>query len=173
MNKSLYLLLAFGLIICSACKNDNQQRGAIDLPALVKKYNTAHPGIEIKNLNFEGLKADSRKNFDFGMRTYNRGEWQKSFDLLFRINPKTDIIMLYEANCQLQLNAYTKAKEILTTLIQVTRAETLQHAQWYMLLSEMGLANKTGIQKWLTTILKTPGHAHHSEALEIQEALLN
>lgn len=178
-NSTNVLLMVFlGVLLVSGCRNGAEtststgQKAVSQNPSdLIKKYNEAFPGIPQKELNFKGLKDETRIAYENGMKAYRKGNWQIAFNRFFRINPKTDLVMLYEANCQLQLNAYAKAQEILSTLLQVTRGQTKMNAEWYMAIAELGLGQKQSAFTRLSSINSNPSHPFHSQSKALLEEM--
>lgn len=173
MNKSIvYLfLIIFGCSFFTNCKSGSTKTTK-DLITLAQEYNTPYPAIDnLETLNYKGLKEESKDAYFKGMRAYKNGNWQACFNNLFRINPKTDVIMLYEANSQLQLGAYSKSKEILTTLLSVTRGTTKMNAEWYMVITDLGLKDKAAALMGLKPILQNPAHPYHEQGKALMKDL--
>ena len=174
---SLLLFLSLTVLIMQGCKDSAAPTAAAPAPSaqdpqsLLDKYNQPFPGIPQDELNFKGLKEETRVAYETGMRAYRKGNWQIAFNRFFRINPKTDLVMLYEANCQLQLNAYGKANEILSTLLQVTRGATKMNAEWYMAIAELGLGQNKSALTRLSSINSNPSHPFHSQGKALLEEM--
>lgn len=172
MKTSTILYLAIiNCLILSSCK-EGGSKASVDLITLAQKYNTPYPAVEdLKSINYKGLNENNQDAYFKGMRAYRNGNWQACFNNLFRINPKTDVLMLYEANCQLQLSAYAKAKEILSTLLSVTRGTTKMNAEWYSVISDLGLNDKASALAGLKPILQNPAHPFHEQAKALSKEM--
>ena len=164
--KVLYPILLTVLVFVG-CKQTSSK--PVDINNLLLEYNQPHPPVE--NIDYKGLKKDDSEAYKMGMRAYKNGNYQGAFNIFYRINPKTDLIMLYEANAQLQLRAYAKSKEILAALLTITVGNTKMNAEWYMVISELGLGNTEQAKVLLNPITQNTAHPFHAKAVKLSKEL--
>lgn len=120
----------------------------------------------VKPYPLNNLALDSEnKTYQQAMVAYQNEDWQSAFDLFYKLSPKTDQTLMYEASCKIQQTYYLQAKQVLLTLMSITRGNTLQHAEWNLALVDLVLGENPIDQ--FQKIKSNPQHLFSQQAGEI------
>lgn len=120
--------------------------------------------VEPYPLNNLALDSEN-KIYRQAMVAYKNEDWQEAFDLFYKLSPKTDQTLMYEASCKMQQTFYLQAKQVLLTLNSLARGKTKQHAEWNLALVDLVLGENPIAQ--FQQIKANPEHLFAVQAGEI------
>lgn len=131
---------------------------------LIRAYAKPYP---VSDLVF----SEGQEDYNQALTHYRNKEWQAAFDLFFKMNPKTDQTLMYEASCKIQMGFFLHADQVLRALGEVAKGKTKEHMEWYMALTHYGMGNKPTTLRQLKQIGSQPEHLFSEKALEVLEIL--
>ena len=120
--------------------------------------------VEPYPLNNLALDSEN-KIYQQAMVAYKNEDWQEAFDLFYKLSPKTDQTLMYEASCKMQQTYFLQAKQVLLTLNSLARGKTKQHAEWNLALVDLVLGENPIAQ--FQQIKSDPEHLFAVQAGEI------
>jgi len=131
--------------------------------AMLEKYNQLYPA----ELITRGENQVVDKKLDEAFANYSNGKFQKALSLFNEINPASEKIKMYRANCLLQLKRYAEASELFQEMRSASDKNLKDNADWYYLMSSIGLENNEKVNSVLKQITEDQSHLFNKRAKEL------
>lgn len=169
-NRWPFILLTFvllgllGLWIGSQIGKDD----TVNYRELAMTYSTPYPPTTVQR----GTAVVDKEMVNKVMSHYANESYQLVINELKSIEPKTDLLKLYEANAYIQLQKFGPAKILLSQLIQSEESELKQNAEWYDAIAHLGANDVIKAKSQLKLIAGTKGHLFKSKAVALLQELL-
>ncbi len=105
------------------------------------------------------------------LRYYVNEDWPKAEETFRSLDPQTDTILMYVANCQLKQGNYRDAEKIFFNLTESMALNIRQNAEWYLFYSLLYRNNIKGARVLYGDITNDPKHPFLPKASQLKSYL--
>jgi len=136
-----------------------------DIQQLAATHNYVYPPSEIQR----GTTAT--EGYTTALKAYADKKYAEAASLFNLVEPKTETIYMYLANCYMQEKRYDKAEKIFQNLILSEDQAIKQNAEWYLAISALAQGNKELTKNRLNAIIAVKDHLFGEKARSIIKEL--
>lgn len=161
--KLLISILIASFLIISATYFFNKTSDNINpkYDNLIDKYQSIYPPQYVERSQNNTTISEELRD---GLVDYAEGNYKDALLSLESIKFSSDEIQIYIANCHIELNNYTAAKQVLNNIPASNSLKISENKDWYLIICELGLENKSEALNKLETIAGNSSHRFGNKA---------
>lgn len=157
----LIIFAALALLVSLWFAKSMTSNSEIQYAQLVDTYQSIYPPQDIGRGQNGELPPEG---LGMAMKEYVEGNYKIALTSFEAINPRTNNLKLYMANCLIGLNDFKSAKTMLGSMEQDLDPKVNQNKDWYLIICELGLENKSRVNSLLDQIKNSPNHIFKDKA---------
>jgi len=147
-----FALIVFAILFMVSGKDQGE--------ALYAEYYVELPA----DVNTRGTNNNQSELYNSSMQSYVKRDYVSTIAGLEKITPQTSLTKLYIAVCELKTNNFTKAENLLASLIQSEEGNVKENAQYYMALILVRKGEFQQARKLLKPIKEQENHLFKAKA---------
>ena len=167
--KWVLLLLGLGSLLYLGWlgyQDGRQDAQTTQFAELVDRYSTPYPVTQLER----GVTTDASQKIPSGMEAYANENWQEALKGFDRLEPQIPQVLLYKANCHIQLKDYKEALAQLSA-INTDKEDIIQNKEWYQAISHLGNSNQSDAKRILSAISANRNHLFYNKSINLLKDL--